>query len=50
VLLKLVNQKEIVYLMMKDQLSQKILSIIADKIQNRPEVQDHRPHVFPEHN
>lgn len=34
--------------MMKDQLSPKILSIIADKIQSRPEVQDQRQHVFPE--
>jgi hypothetical protein len=36
--------------MMKDQQSQKILSIIADKIQNRPAVQDCRQQVFPEHN
>lgn len=33
--------------MMKDQLSQKILSIIADKIQSHPEVQDHHQYVFP---
>lgn len=46
--LKLISQKEIVYQMMKDQLSRKILSITADKIQNRPAVQDRRQYVLPE--
>ena len=49
-ILKLISQNKIVYQMMKDQQSQKILSIIADKIQNRPAVQDRHQQVFPEHN
>jgi hypothetical protein len=48
--IKLISQNKIVYQMKKDQQSQKILSIIADKIQNRPAVQDRRQQVFPEHN
>jgi hypothetical protein len=35
---------------MKDQLSRKTLSITADKIQNRQEVQDHLQHIFPGQN
>lgn len=34
--------------MMQDQLSQKILLVIADKIQSHPEVRDHHHHEFPE--
>lgn len=36
------------YRMMQDQLSQKILLVIADKIQSHPEVRDHHHHEFPE--